>query len=184
MKTNNIDFKNYDTLNVYAKKDKIAEIIKCYESFSWRLYESKENDKYADTQDLVFVRPHNIKNKDYLQYTQIEMENLLNKIGFTERKKHSKSTCVGLAIGVLSAGIFAVAIRLILAHSSTVGLVLSILGFVFSAIGFALSTVLSVKMFKFEKVSFKIKQEKLEQELTDICLRVQSIGGVNDEKKQ
>lgn len=168
MEIKKIDYNNFDRLDVYAKVDKIDGIIKCYESFSWELYKREENDTYADTENLTFIRPHKIKQKDKLQYAQIEMENMLNEIGKSERKKHSKSTVVGLCMGLTSAILIAISVYLVTVLS-VVGLVHIIVGWVVSAVVVTSTAIATTKVFKKERVDFEKQQALLHKNLENIC---------------
>ena len=66
-----IDYENYDTLNLYVKKIKAEEIKERYKNFGWILFNEQENATYEDILDLTFTRPHKIENKDELQLMQV-----------------------------------------------------------------------------------------------------------------
>ena len=107
------NYNEFDTLEIYAKKDKSKHVKACYQSFAWSVVEEKENDRYGDTIDLTFQRPHKLKNKDELQLMQVYMEDSLNKYGSLERQKHAKSTICGITFGLLSLLVLIVGIILL-----------------------------------------------------------------------
>ena len=108
------NYKEYDTLTLYVKKNKSTGIIKHYKIFGWELVEEADNNMYADLVDLTFIRSHKIKNKDELQLQQVYMEETLNKLGKLDKFKHAKSASVGLSVGtiILAFIVFAVIINI------------------------------------------------------------------------
>lgn len=167
-----IDFKKYDRIDVYAKKERVDIIIKCYQAFYWELYEQCDNPLYADTDNLTFIRPHKIENKDELQYSQIEMENTLNSIGKLEKYKHSKSTVLGLCFGLLSALLLAMAIVFSVNNPLHLGVVLCILSWTAFTTCATATAIITTKKFAWENKFFEIKNEELKQKLFEICKNV------------
>lgn len=170
-----IDYNNFDKLEIYAKKNKVDMIIKCYEAFSWTLFEKEENSRYADTYNLTFIRPHKIENKDFLQYHQIEMENNLNKIGKIEKNRHSKSTIWGLIFGLLLIGFTFLSISLFKVRT--------ILNYIFAIASVCLAITLLLlsiflipKIYKKEKKIFSKQNELLQKNLKLICEMTQKKG--------
>lgn len=181
MDTNEINYKNFDRLDIYAKKDKKRRIIQCYQSFSWKLVHRQESKRYADTEELTFIRPHKIKNKDFLQYNQIEMENILNDIGKLGKNKHARSTIFGLCFGLLFAGILALGIFLILSHASTLNLAFGISCIGLSSIFLSLTIVITTRTAIKERGSFKQKSLLLNKKLSDVCKIASDKSGDNNE---
>lgn len=168
MSMKKIDYNNYDRLDVYAKKEKTDKIIKCYECFSWCLICNEDNKRYADTCDLTFIREHRIANKDFLQYRQIEMENVLNKIGKLEKNKHSKTTVVGLCLGLLSACFVAGGVFLLYKYLFVLGILLLVL-----SVFFCLFTIyFTIKTYRYEMELFEEENKSLNDLLTSICKSV------------
>lgn len=170
MRKNDIDYANFDRLDIYAKKDKTDKIIECYQSFSWELIDNSENERYEDTKDLTFIRPHKIKNKDYLQYNQIEMENIIINIGKIEKKKHAKSTSFGLLLGIFSCSFLIVGLYLL--FYSNISLWLSLITTIIGFSCICLSTFLSIKMYKKENEKFDYDYKKLNEELVAFCKKI------------
>lgn len=169
MKKSDIDYKNYDRLDIYAKKEKVESITECYESFSWELKEKRENLRYADTIELTFVRPHKIPNKDDLLYDQIEMENTLNDLGKLKRNKHARSTTLGLTFGLLSLLAFVLGVRLFFLSSGTIKLILA---GVLTGIGIVLGVctgIISRRIFKTEELRYEKRSQELNDKLEKIC---------------
>lgn len=170
----NIDYHQYDTLNIFVKKEKTATIIKCYESFNWQLVHNDENEMYSDANALIFIRPHKIKNKDYLQYNQIEMENILNDIGKCETYKHSKSTIWGLCLSlpfvlliILSLSLYFDTKLNLLSTCISIGILL-LLGII--------STIFIAKVYKKENKIFDAKHISLHKKLNTLCSQVRKKG--------
>ena len=173
MEINN--YNEFDTLEIYARKNKVDHIKSCYQSFSWHVVEEKENDRYSDTIDLTFQRPHKLKNKDELQLMQVYMEDTLNKYGSLERHKHAKSTTYGLCFGVLSLAILIAGI-IILKNSLLnilFGGTLIVLGLLSCMIVF----VVCLKLFKTEKETFEQSRKKLQDDLETICKKAKKLAG-------
>lgn len=174
MKRKEVDYNKYDILDIYAKEDRVETITKCYESFCWELIEKNENNKYADTIELTFIRPHIIPQKDYLQYTQIEMENTLNSIGKLDRTKYSKSTALSLFLGLLSLIFILIGSHLIFNNLVVYGISLIIMG----VIGCVITTVIAIKLHKLDDNQYKNNRQNLEHTLETICQNVKKV--VND----
>lgn len=175
----NIDHNNYDELNVYAKSEKANDIIKCYESFQWQLIHNDENEKYSDANALTFIRPHKIENKDYLQYNQIEMENILNDIGKCEKNKHSKSTMCGLCIYLPIFLLICIILKSFFENKVSLlfmGITIGIL-----TILAILSIIIMIKVYKKESSEFNIKHKSLHQKLNNLCTMVKKEGGAKNE---
>lgn len=163
----NIDYHKYDILNIYAKKDKADDIIKCYESFKWELIHNDKNEKYSDANALTFVRPHKIKDKDNLQYNQIEMENILNDIGKCENHKHSRSTTWGLSLSLPIAMLIILFIGLYLKNTISITTTcISVIALIILAI---LSSIFISKVYKAENENYTLRQKYLHERLIKIC---------------
>lgn len=174
MKRSEVDYNKYDILDIYAKENKVETITECYESFCWELIEKNENRKYADTMELTFIRPHKLPQKDYLLYTQIEMENTLNAIGKLERTRYAKSTTISLICGLFS-------ILLIILGGkffSPKFLVVSIICMAIGIIGCILTTLMAIKLHKLDDERFNSEHLRLTQTLKDIREMVNKV--VND----
>lgn len=168
MKISNFDYNNYDKIDVYAKKFKTETIVSCYESFGWKLVNISDNDKYEDLNDITFVRPHKIPNKDFLQYNQIEMENILNKMGKLEKNKHSVTTIVGLCLGLFAMSMAILAIyffRLGTISNNIYGIICSVL----CVLGCCAEGTATLKVSKKESLRYSQKYTELETELNNIC---------------
>ncbi len=178
MKRSEVDYNKYDILDIYAKNEKVETITECYESFCWELIEKNENKKYADTMELTFIRPHKIPQKDYLLYTQIEMENTLNAIGKLERTKYAKSTTVSLICGLLSLLLIIVGGKLFTSSFVVFGSICIAVGL----IGCVLTTMLAINLHKIDDERFKSEHLRLMQTLKDISQNVNKVVSDNANK--
>lgn len=168
MKRSEVDYNKYDILDIYAKEDKVETITKCYESFCWELIEKNENSKYADTVELTFIRPHKIPQKDYLLYTQIEMENTLNSLGKLDRKTYAKSTSISLFLGVLTLCIIVLGSKLFAENIRIFGVVLIALGIVAGVF----TAIIGAKLHAIDERNFEKEQNTLSNNLKSICKSV------------
>lgn len=180
MKTN--DYINYDSLKLYVKKNKSKEIIEHYKLFGWEVLEEFENKKYEDILDLTFCRPHKIKNKDELQLLQVYMEERLNEQAKIEKHKHSKTTSIGLCLGVIGVGLITLGLlaclKVIMFVSLIGGILLAVSGLVFVAV----SLIILPKIYKKEKIIYEEKNDQLSTELENIFDRVKTLAGDTYEK--
>lgn len=157
--------REYDTLTLYAKKNKVEEVVENYKIFGWELVNETENDRYEDILDLSFVRPHKIKNKDELQLRQVYMEDRLNSLGKLEKHKNSKTTAFGLCLGTIFLALIVCGLYLIISSSSLAW------GIVLTAVGVILlifELIFLPKLHKKEKLDYETKTLGLKQELKEI----------------
>lgn len=171
------DYKNFDSLKLYAKKDKADEIIYNYKVFGWQLENNEENSRYEDIVDLTFYRPHKIANKDELQLLQVYMEDKLNSIAKLARNKFSLTISTALCLGVFSIVILTLGV---LACFNVLPFLNLIGGILISTFGFilgVLAIILSPKIFKKEKEKFNLKYQTLQTELNTLHESVKTITG-------
>lgn len=173
----NINYKEFDTLTIYAKKDRLDSIIDHYKIFGWEIVCQNENTRYEDIVDITFSRPHKIKNKDELQLYQVYMEDKLNELAKVELNKHSKSLSVGLSIGVISLAIIILGIFGILNITNNTGLIFEIILISIGAIAVIILTILLPVLVKKEKILFKQKRKELEEQLTQIYKKAVMLSG-------
>lgn len=177
------DIFEYDELNLYAKKDKSAEIIENYKNFNWTLENEVENDKYEDLSDLTFSRPHKIKNKDELQLLQVYMEENLNLIGKLEKYKHARSQAFGLCLGGLIIALLSLAVWYFVSFSNiTYYFVSACVMCSISLICIILMIIFLPKIIKKENKRYIEIHKKLEDEVSEICSKAKNLvgGGKNE----
>jgi hypothetical protein len=98
----------------------------CYEALGWREEKREEDRQYYDMKYLVLSRPHNIPNKDRLQYLQVKMETKLNSISHTTAYKHSGSMAFGAILIILALCFFATGLAFIFGLKASFALGLGI----------------------------------------------------------
>lgn len=184
MKTMNNSVYN-DTLSLYVKKDKQATIEACYKQLGWVKISEKDNALYEDTKDLNFTRPHIIDNKDDLQFLQVGMENKLNEIGRLEKNKHSKSTLLGICVGLGITALLILGIHLIIENLTNwlmyVGIAISIV----STVCLIVLWKICLSIAKKESAHFEARTAQLNEEIAQICNTAnQLIGGKNEQTPQ
>lgn len=178
---NSTDQENLDTLSIYVKNDKLDIIEKCYNEFGWLKVDSTENKLYEDTTDVVFSRPHTIKNKDDLQFLQVELENKLNEHARLEKSKHQTSTILAFLLGLIVASVLVSGIFLIVNHSQILFLYVGIL---LSIISLAAATIVALKVYcqtQKENVYFQEKSFAIYDEIENICKRAKNFWSDNYE---
>ena len=171
------NYKYYDNLTLYVKKNKLKEIIQHYEIFGWELVEQKENGRYEDIVDLTFTRPHKIKHKDELQLQQVYMEEKLNELGKCERYKHSKTTSFGLCFGLITIAIIVLGVLISLSVKSIEGLICGIVIVVMGFLLIGFEFVMLRKIYQYENELYEQRSEELERQIVKISKRVTELTG-------
>ena len=174
MKNNN--YKDYDTLKLFIKKDKAEDIVQKYQALQWEVVSQKENNKYEDIVDLEFVRPHKIANKDELQLLQVYMEEELNAIGKLDRYKNAKTTAAGLVVGSIGLLMMLFGIWINFSYSTVASLVVSLVMFVCGASCLGVELLFLPKMHKQEKQTYNQQRAEREQKLQTICDKINELG--------
>lgn len=183
MKKEDFDYNNLDKLDIYAKKEKANEVIECYEAFGWELQENTPNSKYEDTCELSFTRPHKIANKDYLQYNQIEMENILNAKGKLERYKNSKTTTSYLFWGILSALLIALGVLALCRSLALINIIFSTIFFIAGVLTTLVAIFRTITVFKREKFDYEKNYTELNDRLELLKKSVKNKREENDAKE-
>ncbi len=174
------NYREFDYQTIVAKKDKVDEVIKRYDCLGWKAIEFSEHDQYANLIEIEFSRKHFIKNKDDLQLLQIYIENDLNQIGKAEKYKHSKTTALGLLLGVFLVCLLTSGISLLcLMNTLTVWIVSSVLLFLALVSG-VFELIYLPKVYRKEKVAFSEKIEKFNAELDVACAKAKDLTGEKD----
>lgn len=97
------DHDNFDYLSVSLKSEHADMLMKCYRALGWKAAHTEDDKDYADMKYVLFSRPHNVPNKDRLQYIQVRMESLLNASSERIIKRHRKS--IALAVSFVIFGL-------------------------------------------------------------------------------
>lgn len=176
--------REFDTLTIYAKKDKAKEIVEYYKSFCWILTKESPNKLYEDLVDLTFKRPHKIENKDELQLLQVYMEENLNETARLERNKHSKTIALSLSFGVLSIMLLIFGSLFCCNIFANISLVTGIILVVIGAIICIVLSIFLPKLFKKEKLFFEQKHNEFTLQLEKIFEKTNFLVGGGDEQQK
>ena len=173
-----IDYNNYDKLHLYVKKSREERVINIYNALGYELVSNKPNRKYSNIMDLTFVRPHKIQNKNSLQYLQVCLEIELNKIGKTEKHRHSLSVSFALTMGLLSILLGGFSVFFLINSFSVLQKIINITLFFSSVIIFVLGAFLTSKIIKNENKKFKEKNDEYIKNVNEIFEDIQKIRGI------
>lgn len=181
-KTQNLDYWNYDYINLVAKKKNADEVILAYNAFGWEEIKRDADNRYFDLLNLSFRRQRKIDKKDDLQYLQVAYERLLNKRTTYEYKKHEKSfVVISLACLICGVSFFGGAFVLWKARKALTKIIAgSMIG-----VGAILSFVfykLVKKMRKKENERYNKRATKINSQIEETLKLVQELRGTGDEK--
>lgn len=169
-----------DNLTIYAKKEKVNEIISHYSSFGWIKVSEKDNNTFEDLVDITFQRKHKIKNKDELQLLQVHLEDKLNELGKAERHKHSKLTALALCCGVFGLIFIAFGVLCCIGLIEHVGIIVGIISFTIALLLFTLGIITLPKVYKLEIRDFNKLRTKVNGEISKITKKAMDLlGGAN-----
>lgn len=180
MKNKEKDIINFDYLTVIINKEKRADVLENYACFGWEVINLKDINN-ENTIEIELKRPHKIKNKDDLQYIQVNMESELNKIGKLEINKHSKSTIFGIVFGMISLLMIVLGLIISIKNYEEVNLLIS--GIMLCVTGLVMLGVMTfymIKLSKKEKDVFKERFEKSSKLLENYCKIAKELRGVGD----
>lgn len=171
-----------DTLSLFVKKERKESVIKSYECFGWEVAVEQQSARYENVLEIKFIRPHFIKNKDDLQFMQVNMERDLNNIGKLDKQKHQKSTIISLTLIplwliVIALNVLAI-IKLNGAMQIITGVVLSLIS-IFLVVNIP---ILLIKTIKKEKLRYREKYKELKDSVKELCERAQVLLGGNEDE--
>ena len=181
MKDKTKDYKNFDYQTVLVKKDKFDEVVARYQCFGWEVVSSKNNLRYSNILDVEFIRPHKISNKDELQFLQVNMESDLNKKGRLEKRKHSKSTSLGLILGIVAVICFIGGIASFINLSKVLGVVLGCGLLVIGSVILFSEVFLLKHIINTENIKFNTMCAKVDQTINDYCIMAKQLREVQYE---
>ena len=131
------DYNNYDYLAVSVKSDQLNRILHCYRALGWTEVKTVDDREYYNMKYVRLRRPHKIANKDRLQYLQVRMEGAINSLVEMVNRAHLKSNAAAGGLGLLAAGLIALAVWLVIYFTSAI----RVLGWVCLGVGCALIVV-------------------------------------------
>lgn len=176
-----IDYKNYDNLKLFVKKNKLDEIINYYNLLGWKLYHKEDNKKYEDLINLSLIRPHKIENKDQLQLLQVHLDETLNEQAKAKKHKHSLSTSLALFFGPLGFTFLALGILSALKVLNLFSFVVSIVVGCIGILSLVLGIIFVPKIVKKENIKYTKLDATYKQNLKEICEKITSLTGDNNE---
>lgn len=183
MKTmNDKSFIKYDYLTILVKKEKYDEVISNYQSFGWKLTDTKQHSQYENILEVTFRRNHHIPNKDDLQFLQVNMEYDVNRLGKLEKNKHSISTMIGIILGLLGAGFATGSVLLFTMLSSTIAIIFASICTIMALALFTLTPILLVKALKKEELNYNKKALQCNNSIVDVCQKARELLEVENEK--
>ena len=102
MNIKDYDYNKHDKLVIVIKKALKKQILSAYSFFKWEEVQSKRFLHLKMFEQVVLIRPHNIPNKDRVQYLQVCFERQLDKLSKSYTFKNLKSILLGLFLCVFS----------------------------------------------------------------------------------
>ncbi|MBE7075976.1 MAG: hypothetical protein E7375_02800 [Clostridiales bacterium] len=167
--------KEFDYQTIVIKKENVEEIVKDYECFGWSVLNSSQHPYYENLLEVEFFRPHFIKNKDSLQYMQVNMENEINEKGRLNRRKHLKSLCVGISLGLLASMLICSAVLSFLFMTFVNGVVFACLFVLLAIATIVLLPIFISKIIKKEKTEFEEKNKIYNDAIEEYCKKARSL---------
>lgn len=177
------DYENYDYFSVSVKSAHADEIRECYRALGWSEVKSEDDRDFADMKYILYSRPHDVENRDRLQYLQVRMENALNSISESWVKRYSKSTALAVFLGLFGCALIAVALWAFFALSRESYLWVTILS---GSAGICFFIALIYPFFferKKEEREFKKKSKESFGLLKTLIKEAEVLSGANDKKQ-
>jgi predicted Co/Zn/Cd cation transporter (cation efflux family) len=114
---------------------------------------------------LVLSRPHDINNKDRLQYIQVKTENLINSLSHTVTYKHAKSTSIAISSCVFAVCFLILGLVFTFAVNAAYSLPIYIISY---ALAFVCVLGIILPLAIFRKREERVAQEKIKEHLKKI----------------
>ena len=161
----------YDYLKVSVKRKRAEELEKMYSAFRWEIEEKAEHKRYADIINYTFRRPHNIPNRDELQYLQVSAEMQFNEMDKIERIKHARSTPLGLTLGLEGLGSVAGGISALRLMKNAFGIGLGCLFIIIGFVLFAAAALSSYNIVQRENAEYERRYREIIENIYAVCDR-------------
>lgn len=158
-----LDYHKYDIVSCDIKKKDVEEIINIYTALGYNIHSNEDSDLYLDSRHLIFYRDHILKNKDQLQYIQVNIEMKINEVSFKNQNKYIPLILISTLLIILSTGLLACGFTLIFLLSGTLYFTLSIVSFILSAILFLFITFYILKRRKKIDIKFNAYKKKMHE---------------------
>jgi len=169
------DNENYDYLSITLQTEKVDEMVSVYKNFLWEEVSRLENKNNPNVCYLTFKRPHNVENKDRLQYLQVVMENSINDFSSRFVNKHLKSLLFSTILAVLFVSALVLSILFLVNPYTYFTTVMSYITAPISIGGMIFVVIKSIKMFKDENRKFDYHAEDTGETLKNILLEVEEL---------
>ena len=176
-----IDYHNFDKLEMTAKTIKAKEVARDYALFGWEEIERRDDKRILDLTHFTFIRPHKIANKDKLQLLQIYYENYMNEIYVCEKNRGKTSFAYIVSTLFLGAILLAIGVFILLGTT----FIAKVLGALFLGASLVLLVcgLLRIKKLKnMEKEKFKQKYSYLKDKIESVLNDAVYFSGWKDEK--
>lgn len=174
------DIENFDYQTVLVKTDCIDEVVENYACFGWKVVDKNPHTQYENIVEVTFERDHFVKNKDDLQYLQVNYEVDINRRGKLEKFKHLKSTIFSSVLSLVLALCIVSSIMLFLKNLTAIRLAFAIVCTVLSVAISIITPLISCKMLKKERAIFDVEAAKINEVLNAYCTTAKKLlGGKN-----
>lgn len=140
-----LDYHKYDIVSCDIKKKDVDEIIDIYISLGYKIYHNENSELYLDSKHLIFYRDHNIKNKDKLQYLQVDIEMMINNTSVKNQNKYISLILISTLFVILGLGFIAGGVTILNLLTGKMYLTLAIICFIFSFFEFIFTTIFILK---------------------------------------
>lgn len=173
------DYNNFDYLSITLQTEKVDKMVSVYNKFGWEMISKIESSTFEDVCYITFRRPHNIKNKDRLQYLQIAMEHSFNGISQRFIHKHTKSILFSSLLGLLFSAILALSVVFIATGYTKLTSIIAYILCPVSVAGIIFTAVATAKLFKKENRSFIKHTAESMEEFKNIIHEVEELNKEN-----
>ena len=165
----NHNYNEFDYQTIVVRKDKIEQVVSDYACFGWLKIEEQQHLLYENLLEVKFQRKHKIKNKDDLQFMQVNYEYYTNLMARSEKNKYKKSLIFGLSILVLLTSLISLAILSFQYFNGTIRIILASIAILFALVFVILTCLLQPKLIKKEKLIYKQRMKECKDAIDKIC---------------
>ena len=174
MERKDYDYKKHDKLVITTKKALLEQVLNAYSVFKWEQLILKDDKNYGDEVHVTLVRPHQLKNKDSVQYLQVCFEKYLDQISNAYTYKNLKSTIITLLVAVGGIGLIIGGLALIFNCVNF----LALLGYGLSSAGVLIPVALIplfIKTYRKENLLYKQKRNNLNIKIDEILKKAREL---------
>lgn len=174
MERRDYDYKKHDKLVITTKKALLEQVLNAYSVFKWEQLKLKDDKNYGDEVHVTLVRPHQLKNKDSVQYLQVCFEKYLDQISNAYTYKNLKSTLITSLVAVCGLAFVIGGLVLILNCANF----LLAFGYFLAAIGLIIPVALIplfIKTYRKENLLYKQKRNNLNIKIDEILKKAREL---------